>query len=795
MASIWRGRPRNYHRERRDAALDRTVCVDHPLAAPTVIDAKVTSKSSQPSSSVTKSEKSAPTKAVAFDPLSGGMLADDDPLGAMAGGSDPLSMSAASPIETKSTAQVMEEEYDIGTFEPWEAKKAGILSKYTTSEKLSITTSFLSQSDREKVVVKAQTSATMADKVKNRLEQLDDFEEGSMKEMMNLSQQEYVKRIDELHKAMSDAWEGDQRVKTLKIAIQCSKLLGDTNVIKFYPSKFVLITDILDTFGRLVYDRIWRKSTISVPGSSVPVMLPEKFTVEQVPDSAKETCRNWFFKIASIRELVPRFFVETAILRCYNFLTTDEFAEAMRRLTNMIRGIGNPLVAVYARCYLCRVGALVAPHVRSHLMPNLYDFMNAYTQLNSDHVNNVLAMQRVDFADYLQLFVPGLEWMLQCVANRAQESVLEDILVRSAKKCNTSLFLHSVLQTFEPSFTASRAAKFVDMIKDCDENGFSKHLLYRVLGMNLLLCDPPSEERMGILRDVWKDVTKLKDPAEYIACAEVWIEFPCKHFGKKNVNTFLADLMKHVTVERAFENHYSQLQSMVSKIVAHMHDFSALFSMDKFLPFIDVFQRDAVKVDVCKVVVEAFIRHQVDATSDPVTINGMMYVCKVLHDSINALSLRDEERQISNYIVNFLRRVTHGRDLEAHLNFLVDARAGFANLQPVVMFLVQRVNSLAVETHRMVKGNHSRKTSAFVRACAAYTFITIPGVTDAFMRLNLYLLSGQVALLNQAITQGDSFFKAAISTLSEIPKTQGIEFAYIIQCYLPNNPTSSPPPS
>ena len=43
-----------------------------------------------------------------------------------------------------------------------------------------------------------------------------------MKEMMNLSQQEYVKRIDELHKAMSDAWEGDQRVKTLKIAIQVS---------------------------------------------------------------------------------------------------------------------------------------------------------------------------------------------------------------------------------------------------------------------------------------------------------------------------------------------------------------------------------------------------------------------------------------------------------------------------------------------------------------------------------------------------------------------------------------------
>jgi len=32
--------------------------------------------------------------------------------------------------------------------------------------------------------------------------------------------------------------------------VQCSKLLSDTSVIQFYPSKFVLITDILDNFGK-----------------------------------------------------------------------------------------------------------------------------------------------------------------------------------------------------------------------------------------------------------------------------------------------------------------------------------------------------------------------------------------------------------------------------------------------------------------------------------------------------------------------------------------------------------------
>lgn len=107
------------------------------------------------------------------------------------------------------------------------------------------------------VVVKAQSTAV--DKVQHRLEQLDYFEEGSQTKF-DLSQTEYVSRIDQLNKELVAAWNSEQRVKSLKIAIQCAKLLADTRVLRFYPSKFVLITDILDVFGQLVYNRLRKKA-------------------------------------------------------------------------------------------------------------------------------------------------------------------------------------------------------------------------------------------------------------------------------------------------------------------------------------------------------------------------------------------------------------------------------------------------------------------------------------------------------------------------------------------------------
>ena len=51
--------------------------------------------------------------------------------------------------------------------------------------------------------------------------------------------------------------------------------------------------------------------------------------------------------------------------------------------------------------------------------------------------------------------------------------------------------------------------------------------------------------------------------------------------------------------------------------------------MDKFLPFLDLFELDSVKVEVSKAVMSAFCTLQKETTSDPVILNSMMYIGKV----------------------------------------------------------------------------------------------------------------------------------------------------------------------
>lgn len=193
--------------------------------------------------------------------------------------------------------------------------------------------------------------------------------------------------------------------------------------------------------------------------------------------------------------------------------------------------------------------------------------------------------------------------------------------------------------------------------------------------------------------------------------------------------------------------------------------------MDSFVPFLDLF-RGATQIDLYKAVLAAFAKTPLSAetrVSDPMIMNTLFNVSKVVHDSVNALSFQDEVRRINKLIVAFIQRIDFENEVEKQLNFYVECRRAFANLDSVKANLVRGVAALAMRTHNIVNGKHNKETSAFVRACIAYCYISIPSMDDPFARLHLYVMCGQVALLNQSLPQAESLFKAAITLIQEVP--------------------------
>lgn len=88
-------------------------------------------------------------------------------------------------------------------------------------------------------------------------------------------------------------------------------------VMKMLENIYISGVLLSHPLGKLVFKRILDKSVTYVAGSNAAIPLKENFSPEEVPDSAKETCRNWFYKIASIRELIPRLYPFNFYIICF----------------------------------------------------------------------------------------------------------------------------------------------------------------------------------------------------------------------------------------------------------------------------------------------------------------------------------------------------------------------------------------------------------------------------------------------------------------------------------------------
>ncbi|XP_049866874.1 VPS35 endosomal protein-sorting factor-like [Pectinophora gossypiella] len=641
----------------------------------------------------------------------------------------------------------------------WTTRRGAILNKYTTVEKLTIVSSFLPGG--EKTLIRQVSN--LNEKVKHRLEQLDEFEEGSIRKTMGLSQQEYVAKINMLSDEIKKAWNSEQRVKAFKIGIQCSKLLSDVTVMHFYPSKFVLITDILDTFGNLVFERLKTKSFGNREIKSIHEIDPSA-----VSDQAKETCQNWMFKMASIRELLPRLYMEMTLLQCYAFISKDEIRPVIARLTKMIRGIGNPLVAIYLRLYLCRIASkLLGKESERYFYDNFMEFIEEYDQVFHPAITKKYEVQLLTMDKYLNLYMPALDWLLYGTLNsdKCKLTLLEELLKKCQEMENNELLLCCVVSGFDSMTIIKKSPEILDMIQNSADRMVLLNEVLASLGEHLCSADNYRQLSSEALTQAWwKIASNMKSPFHFLQVLEPWLQFACTHLSTQHVNIILRGTIRYmIKCGRPADEFSGNFQFVIKRMLKSIPDVEELFLMDAFMPVVELVQTSSARTMMAKTVLSMFFpRYTGVRIEDHIVISSLMRLCCILHDSINAVTVEDESKICAELITKYVQAVSYQDDLEQQLNFYVECRSAFIKLDAVLIALVHAVNTLAARAGEA-------RAKWLQRACAAYSFVTVPSLRCALTKAHLYLLSGQVALLNNCVGQAEANFKAFVSLIPDIP--------------------------
>ncbi|KAJ8605796.1 hypothetical protein CTAYLR_000528 [Chrysophaeum taylorii] len=699
--SRWEFRARDYVRESAEVAVARVGSKTHPLAG---------------------TKRGEETRR-ADDPL----MSADDPLSVIGGESGSGSGgSGAHPIEAPAVPsssswglkkQTMVREYLASGC----AARALVLVKEIRSSKAS--SSFGGGDDGFEMLESSQ----LVERSAARLQQL----ERGGGEKKSESESESIARLAALHSAMIRHWANDERVAALKVAIQAAKTLGESNKVEeFYPALFAVATEILDNFGRLVYARIAKKEEVN-------------------PVEAKETCRNWFYKTACIRELVPRFYVEAAIVRCYAFLSAD-FPQVLSRLASIARGVGSPLRAAYARAYL----ALNAPVRGKFAATIVHDTLFQF--------RGVLKLETP-----LKLLEPALEMILGSPA----DVDLGEVLAQYRDYCNDATVLKHIIEAFSHEDVASRAAAIVALAKRAEPSTTSTVDLLGRLGRKFAGAPPPKDQRLAILNEVWKVVTRCNDVGDYVTCATHWLDCLLKHYSDREVRVLLGDVISHVQV--ATTTTTPNLEDLVQMLIQSKQ----MLASDHLLKLLDVF-RPHRKVEIAKEVLASSSKRRA-SSSDPATIHAMLEIARVAHDALDSLSPPGERRHVASLVVSFVESVDMGRDLERQLGVYVECRAAFPNLDLVLDRLVLLAANLAMTSKRVatraLRKSADNKSLAeraqhFSKACLAFAHVTIPSVESGFRKLELLSLCGHVALLNNCLPHADTFFKAAVALVPDLPE-------------------------
>jgi len=352
-------------------------------------------------------------------------------------------------------------------------------------------------------------------------------------------------------------------------------------------------------------------------------------------------------------------------------------------------------------------------------------------------------------------------------ANKALFVKVYELYEANPKK---AIYLKSIIRYFPSEMIASATTTMMTAIKEHFVTDDDRLVLIKELGMTLLRSPPKkNQNKLDFINFGWECMNKATKPELYMDCAIVLVEFAIKNLNQNSVNLFIKEIFRKfqdfALSTSSDDQLFKKLEYLLVKVMTTAQDFSELIGFENLLGLLNYFPLN-VKNKLCEMMLNFFVEHH-PRLQDGFLIHSVFQIAKTLHDKIDSMSTDEEIKRISHTISRIVKKIDFGRDLDKTLNVLTTARGFFINLDEVTETLIGQVCCLAARAHSFVKGKHNQKTKSFIKACIAYSHITIPTLESTEKQLKYFLLTAEVAMLNGLIGETDSLTKAILSTIDE----------------------------
>lgn len=471
----------------------------------------------------------------------------------------------------------------------------------------------------------------------SRLELLEKDNKKKLNEVSYLSHKEFNNHILLLTKEMEQAWNQNDRVKTLKLAIQSTKMLRDVQTQTFYPAVFMTITEMLDAFGQLVYSRL---ISIAFDGRSEV----GDFDSSQVNENSKETALNWLLKISCIRELQPRLYVEMSLIKNYKFLWDDEHSKVLVRIAQQIRGIGSPVMACYAGMYLTKQVIALGIGDRTFLLSLVEDLCHCLVGILPEHY---------------ELCIPALTWIFYCTALSSSKEQLFKLIERLMPLFEyRGDLLRIIIEEYPVNDVLGNVDYFLSLLGNM-KNASDRMEIAGGLA-KIYLRAPIDDNALKIINKLWMEISDHGNwnIRVYLRASLNFLQLFFKKFGIQQINVLLKDIISHIREEKIRKDWTSYMTEILNMIIANARDLNMLLSLEQFLPLLDEVPPQK-KTEICNKIIDNYSREEIrEAISNPLMIHSLFTITRVVHDSLDTSESNPELlNRVSTLVCKFIRNV------------------------------------------------------------------------------------------------------------------------------------------